>query len=66
MNGKMCGEVVRSFDPWRRKQQTGVVVDVRRSSCNPWNVAVVRLPGGSEVEVHPDRLESTGASHHDR
>ena len=52
------GERVSWFDHWRQVHQTGVIVGVRRSSSNPWNVAVVRLSNGTEVEVHPERLES--------
>lgn len=55
------GEAVSFLDAWRHQRKTGVIVDVRRSATRPWLVAVVRLDGGSEVEVHPDRLEVSGA-----
>jgi hypothetical protein len=34
--------------------------NTRRSLTNPWRVAVVHLPDGSDVEVHPDRLDAPG------
>lgn len=34
-----------------------MVVAVRRSERNPWEVAIVRVEDGSETEVHPDRIE---------
>lgn len=60
------GAAVSFFDAWRRERKTGTVIEVRRSSKNPWLVAVVGLLEGTEVEVHPDRLESTGERRHDR
>ena len=55
------GEAVSFFDAWRQERKTGTVIEVRRSSKNPWLVAVVRLLEGTEVEVHPDRLVPVGA-----
>jgi hypothetical protein len=60
------GEAVSFFDSWRQERNTGTVIGVRRSSRNPWRVAIVHLPNGIEVEVHPDRLESVGGNRHDR
>jgi hypothetical protein len=62
----VAGQRVSFFDDWRQEAATGVVLDLRRSSANPWRVAVVRLTDGTEVEVHPDRLESTGEDQHNR
>lgn len=60
------GEAVLFFDAWRQERKTGTVIEVRRSSKNPWLLAVVRLVDGTEVEVHPDRLVPLGANLHDR
>jgi hypothetical protein len=38
------------------------MIDVRRSSRNPWRVAIVRLRDETEVEVHQDRLVPVGAT----
>jgi len=54
------GRPVTFLDGWKHEQKTGMLVDYRRSVSNPWNVAVIRLEDGAEVEVHPDRLESAG------
>jgi len=63
MNQRRFGKSVSWFDEWRRERQSGIIIDVRRSSRNPWRVAIVRLQDGAEVEVHPDRLESAGGQH---
>jgi hypothetical protein len=55
------GEVVSFIDAWRRERRTGTVILVRRSTNNPWQVAVVRLQNGEEIEVHPHWIESGGA-----
>ena len=60
------GAAVSFFDAWRQERKIGSVIEVRRSSKNPWLVAVLRLLEGTEVEVHPDRLESAGERRHDR
>lgn len=60
------GQHVSFFDEWRQEARTGVVLDFRRSRANPWRVAIVRLEDGTEVEVHPDRFESTGEDQHDQ
>jgi hypothetical protein len=57
---------VAFFDAWKQRIRTGTLIAVRQSARNPWKVAVVRLQDGTEVEVHPDRLESAGENHHDR
>lgn len=57
---------VSFFDDWMQEARTGVVMDLRRSSANPWRVAILRLKDGTEVEVHPDRLELAGEDQHDR
>jgi hypothetical protein len=51
-------------DDWRQEARTGVVLDLRRSSANSLRVAIVRLKDGTEVEVHPDRLESAREESH--
>ena len=52
------GDNVSFFDEWKRERKTGHVVAVRRSAKNPWQVAIVQLQDGAEVDVHPDRLEA--------
>lgn len=59
------GAAVSFIDAWRHERKTGIVIEERRSSRNPWKVVVVRLPNGTEVEVHLDRLESAGENRHD-
>ena len=66
MNQATCGEVVSWFDDWVQERKTGTVIDVRRSSRNPWRVAILRLQDGTDVEVHPDRVVPVGANLHDR
>jgi hypothetical protein len=56
----MPGDAVSFFDTWRQERKTGTVIEVRRSSKNPWLLAVVRLVDGTDAEVHPDRLERIG------
>jgi hypothetical protein len=60
------GQRVSFLDDWRQEARTGVVMALRRSTANPWRVAIVRLTDGTEMEVHPDRLESAGEDQHDR
>jgi hypothetical protein len=61
----VVGLTVSYYDDWRQERKYGEVIDVRRSSIDPWQIAVVRLLEGSEVEVHPDRLEAVGGDWHD-
>jgi len=61
MKQPIPGEAVSFCDPWRLEGINGVMVDIRRSATKPWRVAIVRLHNGTEVEVHPDRLEPAGA-----
>ena len=46
MNQRRFGKSVSWFDEWRRERQSGIIIDVRRSSRNPWRVAIVRLQDG--------------------
>lgn len=57
------GNPVTFFDAWKRAYETGILMDFRRSVRNPWNVAIVRLRDGTEVEVHPDRIEAVQCGH---
>jgi len=61
MNRPQNGETVSWFDDWRQERKSGILVEMRRSSRHPWQVAVVRLPDETTVEIYPDRLVLTKA-----